>query len=436
MKLVRNLILCWFFCAAFQANAVVDITVNRGTVEPTPIAIPFFSGKDMYQKKIGQNMLEVIERDLVFSGFFAPLDQEIFMQTSGEMIDNPRYNDWRIIQAQLVLASEIKFVSRGRLSVQSHLYDSFSEKELLTIKLKMDIDDWRKTAHMIADKVYAHVTGERGYFNTKIIYISDSGTAINPVKRLAMMDQDGMNVKYLTDGKAITMSPHFSPDGKLVTFLSYRDGHPKVYLMNLDAQRSKPLVDAKGMTFAPRFSPDNTKVIYSVSKFGNSSIFEMNLATRKVKRLTSGYHIDTSPSYSPDGAKIVFESDRGGYQQLYVMDLKTNETKRISFGKGLFGTPVWSPKGNLIAFTRIANGQFAIGVMRPNGDGMRIIVEDFHVEAPDWSPNGRRLIYFRETRPKRGQLKRDSKLYTIDLTGYDEQLVPTYDNASDPAWSL
>ncbi len=436
MKLIQKFCLALMIIWSVQAHAVVDVTVNRGTVEPTPIAIPAFFTRSGSQEAMAQEMLEVIERDLAFSGFFSPLDDGIFMQTAKEVIENPRYNDWRLIQAQIVLAGELKPLSSGKVKAEAYLQDPYSEKLLMKIDFDFKASNWRHAAHKISDMVYERVTGERGYFNTKIVYISDSGTAIEPEKRLAIMDQDGANVSYLTDGLAITMSPRFSPDGKLVTFLSYRDGRPKVYLMNLETKSVKPLVEAKGMTFAPRFSPDSKKVVYSISKYGNSNIFEMDLKSNKTKRLTSGYHIDTSPSYSPDGKMIAFESDRGGYQNIYVMSLDSGRTERISFGGGSHSTPVWSPKGNLIAFTRIKQGQFAIGVMRPNGDGKRIIVEDFHVEAPDWSPNGRRLIYFRETRPRDGQLRRNSKLYTIDLTGYDEQLVPTYDNASDPAWSL
>ena len=296
-------------------------------------------------------------------------------------------------------------------------------------------DNWRRVAHIVSDAIYKRITGESGYFDTRIVYISETGPQNRRIKRLAIMDQDGDNHRFLTDGGTLVLTPRFSPTLQEITYLSYYGNQPRVYIFNIDSGRQEVLGDFPGMTFAPRFSADGNKVIMSMAKDGNSEIYTMDLRTRTVKRLTNHSAIDTSPSYSPDGKYITFNSDRGGSQQLYVMEASGAGVKRISHGKGRYATPVWSPRGDLIAFTKFTGGRFFIGVMRPDGKGERLLAEDFLVEAPTWAPNGRVLMFFRQERTKEDGSGGKSRLYSIDLTGHNERQVITPLDASDPAWS-
>ena len=295
-------------------------------------------------------------------------------------------------------------------------------------------DNWRRIAHVISDTIYERLTGEKGYFDTRIVYVSESGPATKRVKRLAIMDQDGENHKFLTNGAAMALTPRFSPNLQKITYMSYAGNIPRVYILDIETGEQEVLGDFPGMTFAPRFSPDSEKVLLSYASNGKSDIYEMDLKNKKKKRLTHSGAIDTSPSYSPDGSKIVFNSDRGGNQQLYVMDADGSNVKRISFGKGRYATPVWSPRGDYIAFTKMLGGEFYIGVMYPDGTGERVLASGYLVEGPTWSPNGRVLIYFRQEKG-RGRTTPPVKLYSIDLTGYNERQIITPADASDPAWS-
>ncbi|MCW9046213.1 MAG: Tol-Pal system beta propeller repeat protein TolB, partial [Alphaproteobacteria bacterium] len=336
--------------------------------------------------------------------------------------------------AQALLQGRAKMAPDGRLRVEFRLWDVFAEQQMVGLAYYTVPENWRRISHIIADAIYKRITGETGYFDTRIVYISETGSPINRIKRLAIMDQDGANHRFLTDGSNLVLTPRFSPTLQEITYMSYFNDTPRVYIFNIDSGRQELLGDFPGMTFAPRFAPDGNSVIMSMAKDGNSEIYAMDLRTRRVKRLTKHSAIDTSPSYSPDGKFVTFNSDRGGTQQIYVMRSDGSGVKRISFGKGRYATPVWSPRGDLIAFTKFTGGVFSIGVMRPDGSGERILSNGFLVESPTWAPNGRVITFFRETPVgKKGDVR--SKLYTIDLTGYNERQIKTPVGASDPAWS-
>jgi len=416
---------------SLPASAELRIDLLRGKIEPMPIAIPAFAGGGE-GGQVGRDLAQVISADLESSGLFRPLDPRSFIQNvaAGE---GPRFGDWRQISAQALVTGSVQTQGDGRFRVEFRLWDVFAEQQLAGFAYTTTRQNWRRIAHIIADQIYKRITGEDGYFDTRIVYISESGPAQKRVKRLAMMDQDGANHRYLTDGRALVLTPRFSPSAQEITYLSYAAGTPRVYLFNIDAGRQESIGDFPGMTFAPRFSPDGNRVVLSRSVNGTTNIFVLDLRSRKMSRLTEGSSIDTTPSYSPDGGKIVFNSDRGGSQQLYVMDSGGGGIKRISFGAGKYGTPVWSPRGDLIAFTKIEGGSFYIGVMKPDGSGERLLTRDFLVEGPTWAPNGRVLMYFRQGRSGRGG--GSSRLFTIDLTGGNQREVPTPGDASDPAWS-
>ena len=323
----------------------------------------------------------------------------------------------------------------GKSRVEFRLWDVFAEQQLAGFAYTTTKQNWRRIAHIIADEVYKRLTGEDGYFDSRIVYIAESGPAQQRVKRLAIMDQDSANNQFLTDGRALVLTPRFSPSVQEITYLSYGSGVPRVFLFNIDTGQQESVGDFPGMTFAPRFSPDGNRLVLSRSEGGASNIYSLDLRTRKLNRLSDGSAIDTSPAFSPDGSKIVFNSDRGGSQQLYVMGAGGGGATRISFGPGKYATPVWSPRGDLIAFTKIEGGKFSIGVMHPDGSGERLLTSDFLVEGPTWAPNGRVLMYFSQAPTSKSGGGGGAKLYSIDLTGNNQRVVPTSGDASDPAWS-
>ncbi|MEO8668882.1 MAG: Tol-Pal system beta propeller repeat protein TolB [Bauldia sp.] len=415
---------------AVPASAVLKLDVTGGTVQPLPIAIPAFAagGAD---SQLGADVAQVITADLKRSGLFAPLDPSTFSAAASAPDQTPRFGDWRILNAQALVTGAIARQADGRLRAEFRLWDIFAGQQMTGQQFFTSPDNWRRVAHIIADAIYERLTGEKGYFDTRIVFVDETGPKDKRVKRLAIMDQDGANVRYLTRGNDLVLTPRFNPSSQEVTYMSYGGDQPRVYLLNIETGQRELVGNFPGMTFAPRFSPDGQKVIMSLQQDGNANIYAMDLRSRTTTRLTNDASIDTSPSYAPDSSRIVFESDRGGTQQLYVMGADGSNPQRISFGKGSYSTPVWSPRGDLIAFTRFSGGQFAIGVMKPDGSGERILTEGFHNEGPTWSPNGRVLMFFRDTPGANG----GPQLWSIDLTGYNEFRVPAPSFASDPAWS-
>ncbi len=418
------------------AHAELKITVGAGNVQPMPIAIAAFHGDNASNQEIGRQLAEVVSQNLKRSGLFAPLDPRAFIQDVASLsAQGPRFGEWRALNTQALVSGMIQNDADGRLRVEFRLWDVFAQSQIEGMAYMTTPQNWRRIAHIISDVIYKRLTGEDGYFDTRVVYISEDGPANKRIKRLAIMDQDGQNHRYLTDGSYLVLTPRFSPTAQEITYLAYVNNKPRVYLYNIDTGRQEILGDFPGMTFAPRFSPDGNKVIMSLATSGNSDIYTMDLRSRQVKRLTDNLAIDTSPSYSADAKRVVFESDRGGTQQLYIMGADGSNPQRITFGEGRYANPVWSPRGDLIAFTKILKGRFYIGVIRPDGNGERLISSAFHVEGPSWSPNGRYLTYFKEIPVGPGGQQRSAKLYTIDLTGYNERELQTPKDGSDPAWS-
>ena len=410
-----------------RALADLSIDITRGQVQPLPIAITNFFGADPNGAKIGTDIAGVISANLERSGLFKPIDPRAFIQTSEALQAGPRFGDWRVINAQALVGGNVRQQPDGRVRAEFRLWDVAAEQQLIGIAYTSD--NWRRIAHIISDAIYKRLTGEEGYFDSRIVYVAESGPATRRVKRLAIMDQDGANHRFLTDGSNLVLTPRFSPTLQEITYFSYFNDRPRVYLFNIDTGQQEVLGEFPGMTFAPRFSPDGNQVIMSMARDGNSDIFIMDLRTRRSKRLTDDPSIDTSPSFSPDSSEIVFNSDRGGTPQIYKMAVDGSGVTRISFGKGRYNTPVWSPRGDLIAFTRSDENRFYIGVMKKDGSGERLLAEGFLVEGPTWAPNGRVLAYFRQDPNGR------TRIYSIDLTGYNEREIITPLDASDPAWS-
>ena len=430
--------LCCLF--AMPAAAELEINVTGAMREAMPIAIPqIITNSGAFGQLFGigsyaSKIHSVVEADLERSGLFRIIDPASYIDDLTSIDERPNFNDWRAIKAHALVQSALSETDEGKLKIEFRLWDVFTGEQLQGQSYTTTKDNWRRIAHIIADDIYERLTGDKGYFDTRIVYVSESGPATKRIKRLAIMDQDGENHKFLTSGAAMALTPRFSPNMQKVTYISFAGDTPKVYILDIESGKQELLGNFPGMTFAPVFSPDSSKVLLSFASKGNTEIYEMDLNKKSTRQLTRHPAIDTSPSYSPDGSKIVFNSDRGGNQQLYVMDADGSNVERISFGKGRYATPVWSPRGDYIAFTKMSGGEFYIGVMRPDGSGERVIASGYLVEGPTGSPNGRVLMFCKQDRSS-GSRSAPVKLYTIDLTGYNERLVVTPAEASDPAWS-
>jgi TolB protein len=412
------------------ARAALRLDITRGNVQPMPVAIPEFIGGSPGDVEMARTVTQVITNDLGHSGLFAPIDPAAFIERIASFDAIPRFADWRAINAQALVVGRVARQGDGRLKAEFRLWDVLGGQPQDGKQYQATPDNIRRIGHIISDQIYERLTGEKGYFDSRVVFIDETGPRERRVKRLTMMDQDGANARYLTRGEDLVLTPRFSPASQEITYMSYGQGDPRVYLLNIESGQREVVGNFPGMTFAPRFSPDGGNVIMSLQRGGNSNIFVMNLGSKAITRLTDSAAIDTSPSYAPDASRICFESDRGGRQQIYVMAASGGNPQRISFGEGSYSTPVWSPRGDVIAFTKQSGGQFAIGVINPDGSGERILTSGFHNEGPTFAPNGRVLMFFRDPGGNTGPA-----LYTIDLTGRNEQKVPTPSYASDPAWS-
>ncbi len=429
MKKLALAVMAVFVLSVSPAFAALHVDVTQGNVQPMPIAIPDFVASSPGDASAGANIAGVVRADLQRSGLFKSLDPKSFVEQVRSVNVAPVFANWRVINAQGLVTGQASTQPDGRLRVDFRLWDVFGESQMLGQQFTATPDNWRRIAHLISDAIYQRITGEKGYFDTRIVFISESGPAINRKKRLSVMDEDGANPKFLTSGYLV-LTPRFNPTAQMIAYMSYISGKPRVYLFDMESGRQEMLGQFTNMTFSPRFSPDGNKVVMTLEQGGNSDIYVMDLRTRSQTRLTSDPSIDTSPSYSPDGSQIVFESDRGGSQQVYVMGADGSNPHRISFGQGKNGTPVWSPRGDLIAFTKQSGGAFRVGVMRPDGSGERMLSNGWEDEGPTWAPNGRVLMYSRTLRGGHG-----SQIWSVDITGRNEQRVLTPGGASDPAWS-
>ncbi|HMG78659.1 MAG TPA: Tol-Pal system beta propeller repeat protein TolB [Xanthobacteraceae bacterium] len=416
--------------SARHAAAVVRLDITEGNFQPLPIAIPnFFGGADS-DNDTAVGVTQIITANLKGSGLFLPIDPAAFLEKLAGVDNVPNFPNWRTINAQALVTGRITRQSDGRLKAEFRLWDVLAGQQLAGQQYFTTPDNWRRIAHIISDAIYERLTGEKGYFDTRVVFVDETGPKDHRIKRLAIMDQDGANVRYLTRGDDLVLTPRFSPSTQEITYMAYGQGDPRVYLLNIETGQREVVGNFPGMSFAPRFSPDGQHVIMSLQEGSNANLFIMDLRSKATTRLTNTPAIDTAPSYAPDGSQICFESDRGGHPQIYVMPAAGGAAQRISFGDGIYSTPVWSPRGDYIAFTKQSASTFAIGVMKPDGSGERILTEGFHNEGPTFAPNGRVIMYFSDVVGSPGP-----SLFTIDTAGRNQQRVPTPSFASDPAWS-
>jgi TolB protein len=411
--------------ASSPASALVEIVVTGGDFTPLPIAIPDFASSD---PAFGREIADIVRNNLRRSGLFAPLDPASLPVRVGDVTNQPDFASWRGINVDALVMGHVE--RGGQVQSSVRVWDTQAAQQVVGKSYGTDPQSYRRIAHIVSDAIYESLAGAPGYFDTRVVYVAESGPKANRTKRLAIMDQDGANVQYITSGKSLALTPRFSPSQQMLTYLNFEDGNPQVYLLDLNSGTQQRLGAFGQMTFSPRFSPDGSTIAFSVEAGGTTNIYALPIGAQQPTQLTSGAAIDTSPSYSPDGGRIVFESDRGGTPQLYIMGAGGGGAQRISYGQGTYSTPVWSPTGELIAFTRQSGGQFHIGIMNPDGSGERLLASSFHAEGPTFCPNGRVIMYFSDPGGDSGP-----SLFSVDIWGRNQQPLRTESFASDPAWS-
>ncbi|MEJ8563065.1 Tol-Pal system beta propeller repeat protein TolB [Yoonia sp. GPGPB17] len=415
----------------FAQSGPLRLTITDGVIEPITFAVPSFEAETPAAQQAASDISRLVVQDLAGTGLFREVPANAFISQVSSFVQPVAFPDWRAINAQALIVGAVN-VSSNQLTVKFRLYDVFSGQELgQGLQFAGTTDGWRRMGHKVADAVYSRITGEGGYFDSRVVFVSESGPKDARQKRLAIMDFDGSNVQFLTDSSSIVLAPRFSPNGDRVLYTSFESGFARINVLNVANVGRQQLQTAPGeMAFSPRFSRDGRQVIYSLSNGGNTDIYRTDLGTGQHVRLTSAPSIETAPSLSPDGSQIVFESDRSGSQQLYIMSANGGEARRISFGQGRYGTPVWSPRGDLVAFTKQNAGRFHIGVMRIDGSEERLLTSSFLDEGPTWSPNGRVIMFSRETQGAGGT----SSMYSVDISGRNLKAVPLQGGSSDPSW--
>lgn len=411
--------------------ASITIDIDSGKVEPLPTVVLDFEFQNNTVKNLSKQIPEIIRNDLLSSQLFRMINPDALLST--KIKSTPNFNDWNAINTKILVHGNISQKKDKKVRIEFHVWDITLQEQKKSGALVTTVDNYRRIAHMISDYIYTAITGEDGYFDTRIAYISETGPKTNRIRKLALMDYDGANHKYLTSGKISVANPVFAPDMQKIAYMTYYKNIPRIYIFDIETGNQELLGEFPGMNFAPHFSPDGKKIAIAIATDGYTNIYEIDLKTKKMKQLTFGKFINTSVSYSPDGKQILFISDKTGYPQIYKMNLLSGYITQISQGSGQYEEPAWSPRGDYVAFVKIHKGQFYLGVMEPDGSNERLITNDFMVESVSWAPNGRRILYYKQI-PM--QNKADKvRIYSIDVSGRYETEIRTPNDASDPTWS-
>ncbi len=437
MKLIVTLFALPLAAAASaQDSGPLEVDVVGGINAPMAIAVPTMPTPQPVPTpagdtaQLGRSVAEVIAADLRSTGLFTPLGPVGVRAYPYPEAASPFYAEWRNAGASALVSGYVEARPDGRITVGCYLHDVTAGRELTHQGFAVAATEWRRAAHKCADTIYSRLSGEQPFLDTRVVYVAETGPKNNRLKRIAIMDSDGSNHRYLTTGKATVVTPRFSPRGDKLVYMSYQGRMARVYVLDVASGAERLLVPGRVTTFAPRFSPDGRDIVFSMASGGNTDLYVVGATGGTPRRLTATPGADTSPSYSPDGRQIVFESDRSGTQQLYVMDADGSNQKRISFGGARYASPVWSPRGNQIAFTRIGGGAFRIGVMSPSGGGEKTLTDAWQDEGPSWAPNGQFVMFHRTARGSG-----EATLYAVSVNGGRPRILPTPLGGSDPSWS-
>jgi len=421
------------YLVPLSARAELKIDIIAGNVAPIPVAVQEFESAPANKKLAGQ-LRDVVVADLKSTGLFRMINRDAYPEHV-KLDEMPNFADWAAIRAQVLVQGRLTEIDGGKLRLEFYVWDIAGKEQIEAQSLTASVSSARRLGHIMADGIYERLTGEVGYFDTQIIFIAETGAPDARVQRMAIMDSDGYNFRYMSDGADMVMSPHFSPNMQTVVFLSYHNNDPMVWSLDMNTGDQRRLGKFGGMTFAPRFSPDGSKIALSLAKGDAVNLYEYDIASRKLRQLTFGDYIDTSPSYSPDGSKIAFNSNRSGTQQIHLLNMADLTQKRLTYGAGRYATPAWNPRGDYIAFTKISDDTFYIGIMTDAGKNEKILASGWFLENPNWAPGGRRLVYY--TTDKVSNTDRASHIRSVDINGMNDYEIKLPDGLSgtEPTWS-
>src|SRR5689334_15425153 len=406
-----------------------------GTAAATVVAVPPLATPDDKPTSAGSTLRiawdasKLIAQDLQTTSEIMPLPPVQKDFYSFPEVTAPSFQKWRSVGAKILVTGFVQARADKRVTFGCYVYDVDKGREVSRKGFVIDPEDWQRAAHKCSGQAYTAVTGAPGIFDTRITYVAESGIGQAKVERIAIMDSDGSNHRYLTAGDTMVLTPRLSPKAARVAYVSYVGGWPQVRLVDVASGTQRPLMTSDAISFAPRFSPDGSRIVFSMMTGANADIYIASAEGGLPQRLTTAPAIDTDASFSPDGTKIVFESDRSGSQQLYVMNADGSGQRRISFGGGWYAAPEWSPDGAWIAFTRRAQGGRSIGIVKPDGQGERMLTNGPADEGASWAASSRELIF------QRGGVNGRSGLARIALDGSQPRAMTIPQDGSDPAWS-
>jgi len=379
---------------------------------------------------IGIQIAQQIVSDLRTTRSIYPTGPENLRHYTPTEAGAPLYPNWANIGAGALVTGYVQARDDGRINVVCYLYDLKQRREMTRKGFAVAATEWKRAAHRCAGAFYTAVTKRPGLFDSRIVYVAATGSRMQPVKRIAIMNWDGTDHSYLTQGEVTVTSPRISPDGERIAYMSFAGGMPHIRIMDADGSNDRQLLQSNSMSFAPRFSPDGRVIAFSMAVDGNTDIYVVDANGGYPRRLTTTPGIDTSPSFSPDGKQIVFESDRSGAQQIYVMNVDGSGQSRISFGGGANSSPVWSPDGDRIAFSRWNGSTIGIGIMSATGGDEKILTNGWQDEAPSWSPDSE-WVMFQRTQQGTGT----GSLLMVSIGGGEPKAVATPQPGADPSWS-
>jgi Periplasmic component of the Tol biopolymer transport system len=342
----------------------------------------------------------------------------------------PTFSKWRSKGAKILITGFVQARADQRITFGCYAYDVDKGREVARKGFVVAPDEWQRAAHKCSGLAYTAVTGAPSIFDTRIAYVAESGPAAARVKRLAIVDSDGTNHRYLSAGESMALTPRLSPDGRQIAYVSFLTGTPHVRIRDVDGTNDRALLQPGTLSFAPRFSPDGKRIVFSMTMNGNTDIYSASIDGSAPVRLTTSPGVDTDASFAPDGNRIVFESDRSGSQQLYLMDAHDGSAqRRLTFGGAAYAAPDWSPDGNWIAFTRRDPGGRRVGVLKRDGSGEQLLSAGPGDEGASWAASSRELVF------QRSDPAGNSSLLRVSLDGSEPRSVVLPQGGSDPDWS-
>ena len=393
MKVVKFVaLLCLFsMCSTSFADEELEIIIDRGIENSLPIAIlPFGLPEGVGELPI--DMMITISNDLARSGRFAPMSLEDMPQKPKQM-DQVNFKDWRLLGMENLVLGNIKLNDTGEYDIEFRLIDVYKGTQLTGFRIPATHAQLRRTAHQISDIIFEKLTGVRGAFNTRIVYITVKSKENEKLYSLLLADADGFNPQLLLESPEPLLSPSWSPDGKKIAYVSFEKGSSAIYVQDIRSGERRLIASNPGINSAPAWSPDGSRIAMTLSKGGDPEIFVLHLSSNTLQQITRNRAIDTEPSWSPDGSKIAFTSDRGGGPQIYEIAVADKRARRLTFAGSYNARPRYSPDGLSIVMIHRNKRNYRIALLDLSSGFLNVLTQTRLDESPSFSPNGSMIIY-------------------------------------------